>query len=208
MLPAAPAGDIVIFTTATNSAVTFNEKWRRIMKQSSTHSFIIRLDHLPLLIVAFLLSISNAVHGFTASNCRVTHHNIKMSIQAEDSTTLQPIRAGFVGCGTIAYSIASGLANPDHSVFLSQKSLALDSIYVTRRSESRSSQLKQSYPDTVTVCETAEEVVKNSEIVFLCVLPQHVDEVLAGLKEKGVWNEGAHTLVSLVVSRFHISYYL
>ena len=70
---------------------------------------------------------------------------------------------------------------------------------MTRRSESRSSQLKESYPDKVTVCEAAEEVVKNSELVFLCVLPQHVDDVLAELKEKGVWKEGVHTLVSLVV---------
>jgi pyrroline-5-carboxylate reductase len=116
-----------------------------------------------------------------------------------NESDLQPIRAGFIGCGTIAYSIASGLANPSHSTYLSQNSLALSSIHVTRRSESRSSQLKEAYPDVVTVCETAEEVVKNSEIVFLCVLPQHVDEVLAELKEKGVWKEGVHTLVSLVV---------
>ena len=50
----------------------------------------------------------------------------------------------------------------------------------------------------VTVYDSAEEVVKNSDVVFLCVLPQHVDAVLGELSDKNVWNED-HTLVSLVV---------
>jgi hypothetical protein len=141
--------------------------------------------------------IAHAVAGFTQIK-RISHHQThQLNMSSDDAT--QPIRAGFIGCGTIAFSIASGLANPKHSAYLLEKSLCLESIYVTRRSESRSSQLKESYPDKVTVCETAEDVVKNSELVFLCVLPQHVDGVLAELKDKGVWKEGVHTLVSLVV---------
>ena len=118
----------------------------------------------------------------------------------DNSPPLQPIRAGFLGCGTIASSIATGLATPDHQHHLAQNGLSLSSICVTRRSESKSSALKEKFPGVVTVYESAEEVVKNSEIVFLCVLPQHVDGVLADLREKGVWREKEHTLVSLVVS--------
>jgi hypothetical protein len=154
-----------------------------------------------IIIISF---IAHATSGFTQID-RISHHqsshqlnNNSMS-KNDDAIVTQPIRAGFLGCGTIAYSIASGLANPNHSPYLFEKSLRLESICVTRRSESKSSQLKESYPDIVTVCETAEEVVQNSELVFLCVLPQHVDGVLAELKERGVWKEGVHTLVSLVV---------
>lgn len=48
--------------------------------------------------------------------------------------------------------------------------------------------------------ESAEEVVANSDLVFLCVLPQQVDGVLEDLTSKGVWRKDEHTLVSLVVS--------
>ena len=154
-----------------------------------------------------ILSFIIGIHGFSFRSISTNYNTAAASIShrrthqhlnnmsKNNNNDSQPIRAGFIGCGTIASSIASGLANPNHAEFLSQDSLVLSSIHVTRRSESRSSQLKQSYPDVVTVCETAEEVVKNSEIVFLCVLPAYVDEVLEELK--GAW-EG-QTLVSLVV---------
>ena len=170
--------------------------------------------HYPSLVITLFLFVCISVDGFNAHNNfsinnkaltttksirqQLIHHT-QLFMSSKNDASLQSIRAGFIGCGTIAYSIASGLANPNHSNFFSQHSLSVTSIHVTRRSESRSSQLKNSYHNVVTVCNNAEDVVKNSDIIFLCVLPQHVDEVLGELKEKGVWKEGVHTLVSLVV---------
>ena len=163
----------------------------------STHNFFCLLAILSIFIgvqgFSFCSISTNYNTAATSASHRRTHQHQNMSNNSGDDSQL--IRAGFIGCGTIASSIASGLANPNHAEFLSHNSLVLSSIHVTRRSESRSSQLKQSYPNVVTVCETAKEVVKNSEIVFLCVLPIYVDEVLEELE--GAW-EG-QTLVSLVV---------
>ena len=115
------------------------------------------------------------------------------------SNPLHPIRAGFLGCGTIASSIATGLANPRHRPHLAQRGLSLSSISVTRRSESKSRRLQERFPEVVTVYDSAEEVAAHSDVVFLCVLPQHVDEVLEDLRNKEVWRSEEHTLVSLVV---------
>jgi pyrroline-5-carboxylate reductase len=114
-------------------------------------------------------------------------------------TPLRPIRAGLVGCGTIAASIAIGLAETDHVPHLARFGLRLSSISVTRRSETKSRMLEERFPKFVTVYESAWEVVAECELVFLCVLPDQVDGVLADLAEKGVWRREDHTLVSLVV---------
>lgn len=120
------------------------------------------------------------------------------------STTLQPIKAGFIGLGTIASSIATALASSSHAPYLSQyASLSLHSIAVTKRSESKSSKLRQTFPDVVTIYDSAVDVVRNSNVVFLCVLPQQVDEVLGELRKSNVWRKEDHTLVSLVVSSPH-----
>jgi hypothetical protein len=126
----------------------------------------------------------------------------KLKVNSDD-VKLQTIRAGFIGCGTIACSIASGLANPDHKTYLTENGLSISSISVTRRSEPKSSMLKEKYANVVTVYEDAEDVLKNSDVVFLCVLPQHVDSMLSELKEKGAWRKDEHTLVSLVVRESH-----
>ncbi|KAL3778581.1 hypothetical protein ACHAW5_007036 [Stephanodiscus triporus] len=112
--------------------------------------------------------------------------------------TLRPIRAGLVGCGTIAASIAIGLAEADHVPHLARFGLRLSSISVTRRSESKSRMLEGRFPKFVTVYESAWEVVAECDLVFLCVLPDQVDGVLADLAERGVWRREDHTLVSLV----------
>ncbi|KAL3759774.1 hypothetical protein ACHAWU_007518 [Discostella pseudostelligera] len=118
-----------------------------------------------------------------------------------DSSTLTQIKAGFIGCGTIASSIATALATPPHSTHLAQHAgLSLHSISVTKRSESKSSKLKQSFPDIVTIYDSASDVVHNSNVVFLCVLPQQVEKVLDELKKANVWRKEEHTLVSLVAT--------
>lgn len=115
----------------------------------------------------------------------------------DDKVSLHEIRVGFIGCGTIAFAIATSLAKPEHEEYLTEAGLSLSTISVTKRSASKSSKLKEDYP-MVSVYESAEDVVINSDLVFLCVLPQHVDEMLSELKEKGAWDNGKHTLVSLV----------
>ena len=116
---------------------------------------------------------------------------------SDDKHSLHTIKAGFIGCGTIASAIATSLAKPEHAEYLADAGLSLSAISVTRRSESKSSKLKENFPDVISVCETAEEVLSNSDLVFLCVLPQQVDEMLSELKQKNAWNDN-HTLVSLV----------
>ena len=119
---------------------------------------------------------------------------------AAAAATPRPIRAGLVGCGTIAHSIAIGIASPEHSSHLARFGLILTSLSVTRRSECRSSDLASRFPGIVTVRDTAREVVRDSDLVFLCVLPDQVDGVLEELAEGGAWRKEDHTLVSLVVS--------
>jgi pyrroline-5-carboxylate reductase len=104
-----------------------------------------------------------------------------------------------VGCGTIAHSIAIGLASSEHASHLARFGLRLASLSVTRRSECRSSDLASRFPGVVTVRDSAREVVRDSDLVFLCVLPDQVDGVLEELAEGGAWREEDHTLVSLVV---------
>jgi pyrroline-5-carboxylate reductase len=51
----------------------------------------------------------------------------------------------------------------------------------------------------VTIYDSASDVVQNSDVVFLCALPEQVDEVLDELKKANVWRQADHILVSLVV---------
>lgn len=104
------------------------------------------------------------------------------------------VSIGFLGCGTIASAIATGLATQTTSP------VSISSIAVTKRSESKSTRLLESFPDLVTVFDNGmnggnQNVVDSSDIVFLCVLPQQVDEVLKGL----TFDSNRHTLVSLMV---------
>ena len=124
------------------------------------------------------------------------------SISTNDQSELiplRPIRAGFIGCGTIASSIVVGLASPEHATHLAENGLQLSSISITRRSVSKSTMLKERFPNIVTIRDMAHEVVADSDLIFLCVLPTQVDEVLADLTERGSWKRyDEHVLISLV----------
>ena len=89
----------------------------------------------------------------------------------DGSSSLKRIKAGFIGCGTIASAIATSLATPDHKTHLSKAGYTLQSISVTRRSESKSSKLKENFEDVLTVYESAEEVVSNSNLIFCTLSP-------------------------------------
>lgn len=156
---------------------------------------------LLLIVVIITADAFNNNHNSRFSQSQTMSTSKKQKLNDDNDTTntdLQPIRAGFIGCGTIASAIATGLATPDHGTYLAQHGLSLLSIGVTRRSESKSKMLKENFGKVVTVYESAEDVVTNSDVVFLCLLPQQVHSVLEDLAKKGVWRNEEHTLVSLV----------
>jgi pyrroline-5-carboxylate reductase len=103
-----------------------------------------------------------------------------------DAPSNSPLSLGFVGCGTIASAIATGLAT--------QKDIPLGAISVSRRSEKKSSQLQTNFPDLVTVYDDNQAVIDRSDIIFVCVLPQQTSEVLQALQ----FDNERHILVSLV----------
>ena len=168
------------------------------------------------LLLIFIITSSIAVDAFNTQIPMSTAKKQKLNNSNADcdgltsTSSLQPIRAGFIGCGTIAFAIATSLAEPNHKPHLAQAGYILQSICVTRRSESKSTKLKENFgTDVVTIYESADEVVANSDLIFLCVLPQQVDSVLEDLKKKGVWREDDHTLISLVVRycAYHMSFF-
>lgn len=97
-------------------------------------------------------------------------------------------RVGFIGCGTIASAIATGIATHAN----------VPSVAVSRRSEAKSSALKQSFPDLVTVHDENQRVVDESDLVFVCVLPEQADSVLENLK----FDRERHRLISLMVRKW------
>ena len=130
-------------------------------------------------IVLLILLLINNVHSLSTG--AIPKAQVDMS-QTLDNRTL-----GFIGCGTIACAIATGL--------LTQSKHPIEKIYVSRRSESKSRELADKFPDKVVICDDNQAIVDKCDDLFLCVLPQQEEEVLNSLrigKEK--------TLVSLVVS--------
>jgi pyrroline-5-carboxylate reductase len=102
-------------------------------------------------------------------------------------TSESTIKVGFLGCGTIAAAIATGLAT--------QNKVKVASIAVSHRSASKSKALQESFPDLVSIHEDNQEIVDQSDIVFLCVLPKYASQVLQDLQ----FDNTKHSLVSIVV---------
>jgi len=100
------------------------------------------------------------------------------------------LRVGFLGCGTIASAIATGLAT--------QSKIPVKSIAVTKRSESKSKMLSEAFPSLVTIHENNQDVLDQSDVVFHCVLPQLSSDILQALE----FDKDRHTLVSLVVHAY------
>lgn len=99
------------------------------------------------------------------------------------------LRVGFLGCGTIASAIVTGMAT--------QTVVPIDSIIVTERSQAKSKALATEFPNLVTVVPTTEpnqRILDSSDLIFLTVLPQQVSNVLGNL----TFDPHRHTLVSLV----------
>jgi len=106
--------------------------------------------------------------------------NPNKDVSCEPNLTL-----GFIGCGTIASAIITGL--------LTQNEMQIEKIYVSRRSESKSGALAKRYRDRIVVCDDNQKIVDSCGILFLCVLPENEEEVLNSLT---IGRET--TLVSLV----------
>jgi len=111
-----------------------------------------------------------------------------VGISPSSSTALLGTKVGFVGCGTIAAAIATAVAT--------QSIVPVESIAVSRRSVSKSSDLKEQFPDLVSVHDDNQDVVDRSDFVFVCVLPDQASRVLKELS----FDKSTHNLISLVVS--------
>jgi ornithine cyclodeaminase/alanine dehydrogenase-like protein (mu-crystallin family) len=110
----------------------------------------------------------------------------------KSSSQLGAIRVGFIGCGTIAVAIVTGIAT--------QKEIEVETIVVSKRSEQKSMLLAETYPDLVTIHEDNQEILDKADLIFLCVLPELTSSILKELS----FDNTRHTLVSLVVSRICI----
>lgn len=111
-------------------------------------------------------------HMSSDSNIPIYDDNQDDTIAEEKE--VEGVRLGFIGCGTIASAIATGL--------LSQTQIPILSITLSRRSESKSSVLKQTFgDDIIQISDENQIIVDRSDIIFLCVLPQQEKEVLSNL---------------------------
>ena len=97
-------------------------------------------------------------------------------------------RIGFIGCGTIASAIVKGIAT--------QNEIQIESIAVSKRSQSKSLSLREEFPSLVQIYDDNQEILDCSDIIFVCVLPDQTIEVLKTLH----FDIEKHSLVSLVVS--------
>lgn len=189
---------VVIFIKATgSSAALVNGKGQRQQLTQPTKSCCGHKSNIIILTSA-LFANTNIMDNDTSDTSISTNDQLSNLI-----IPLRPIRAGFIGCGTIASSIVIGLASPEHTTYLAENGLQLSSISITRRSTSKSTMLKERFPTFVTIREMAHEVVADSHLIFLCVLPTQVEEVLTDLTERGSWkhdddDDDEHVLISLI----------
>lgn len=97
---------------------------------------------------------------------------------------------GFVGCGTLSSAIITGLCTPT-----SDSTGVARRVIVSPRNATKAAALKDKFPSVVTVATCNQDVVDQSDIVFLAVRPQVVDEIVSALKFKET-----HVVISLVAT--------
>lgn len=146
---------------------------------------------LPMLIVfTFSLKLSFLLSLFVSSSAFVSE-GFFFPIKANERPGLSKLEAtkiGFVGFGTIANAIATGLATQDD--------IQLESISVTKRSEQKSKAFAEKFPSLVSVQDDSQKILDQADVIFVCVLPEQASQVLQDLS----FDNSRHTLVSLVVS--------
>ncbi len=108
------------------------------------------------------------------------------------------LSVGFLGCGTIASSIARGLhkACQEQEQEQDQETLEIRNMVVSERSESKSRALVEDLSSTIDISRTNEnqKILDECDLIFLTVLPKQASEVLSEL----VFDPKRHVLVSLV----------
>lgn len=82
---------------------------------------------------------------------------------------------GILGTGVIASALVDGFCTD-------AESRSRLHFYLSPRNADRAQRLKDAYPDAVTVCKDNQEVVDNSEWVFLTLIPRHAEGILAELR--------------------------
>jgi pyrroline-5-carboxylate reductase len=130
------------------------------------------------------IDINPTNHLFGRSNGTPNRNECAMSFNSADPK--KELSVGFIGCGTIASAIATGLAMQDK--------VSVTNIAVTKRSEAKSSALQKSFGDLVSIHEDAQELVDQSDVVFVTVLPEQASQVL----QEVTFDSTRHSLVSLV----------
>ena len=100
------------------------------------------------------------------------------SAMTQDSTL------GFVGIGTMNNAIVRGLCTLDTPP---------KAIVLSPRSAAKAAALQAEFPKLATIAEDNQQVVDQSDIIFIGVLPKQCEEVLRALRF-----EPRHTVVSLV----------
>jgi len=82
------------------------------------------------------------------------------------------IKIGFIGAGKMAYALMKSM----------EKNAGVTGILMSDRNKERLEFIKKSSPAEIT--EDNKIVAENSDIVFLCVKPQHIEDVLKEIKTK------------------------
>lgn len=141
---------------------------------------------LVFILLLFVVQISNAftLVTYVTVSRQLSSTNTAISSSVNDAS--DGISVGFIGCGTIAKAIATGLAT--------QNSVNIASTSVSRRSTNKSKALEESFPDLVNVYDDNQEILQVADMIFITVLPQQMSSVLQAL----TFDESRHLLVSLV----------
>jgi hypothetical protein len=109
--------------------------------------------------------------------------------QTDNNQQQQPgLCIGFLGCGTIATALATGLATQRHA--------HIQSMVVSRRSARNSEFLQNNFPHLVTVRDNNQHIVNQADILFVTVLPQDAEQVLQALE----FTSDKQIIVSLVAT--------
>jgi len=122
-----------------------------------------------------LTTLSNGASSFQplASCAQRSKALMSLDTYVDDMSDRPGLTLGFIGCGTIASAIVTGL--------LTQKEIAIANIYVSRRSQSKSSALAHKYGDQIIICDDNQKIVDSCGTLFVCVLPEKEEEIISGL---------------------------
>mmetsp|Transcript_6190 Transcript_6190/g.7211 ORF Transcript_6190/g.7211 Transcript_6190/m.7211 type:complete len:327 (+) Transcript_6190:89-1069(+) len=138
-------------------------------------------------ILSFTTTLSNGASSFQLLAPYIQRTKTSMSVETftDDLSDRPGLTLGFIGCGTIASAIVTG--------FLTQNEIPISAVYVSRRSQSKSSALAQKYGDRIIICDDNQKIVDSCGTLFVCVLPEKEEEIISGLT---IGND--KTLISLV----------